>query len=246
MLGYGAFLDTFINMHQSVGQPWRGLATAGLQFVKFLPVLAICGAIVTIVKAIIDTRYRSLDYGYLVIGSTAIAGTAPLLLGITRIDIVHIAFIGSLGLCGVAIALQSLVTWNPLFGLAVRFVSVFVGILVIINFGVKTVMTYRPSREMRDWRGEILKQGMASWIDTNLGPKKRIVTAYGGLQYLYIGHAAVGFTFLPFGTPRYYSDEQWRKLGSQILKTLPPVVEVTKEQWLQVTQRTPELNQIYR
>lgn len=245
--GYGAYLDTFLILHKTVGQPWRGLAMIGLQFVRLLPVLAIFGLIVTTVQAIIHRRRRSLDYGNLVIGAAAIAGIAPLLFGITRVDIVHIAFVGSFGLCGAAIALQPLVTRKPRFRLPVAIVWVLVAILVITNFSAKTVMTYRLSREMKGWREEILKQGIASWIHTNLGPNERIVTAaYGGLQYLYIRRAAVGFTFLPFNTPKYYSDEQWRKLGGQILKALPPVIEVTEEQWLQVTQRTPELNQIYR
>jgi hypothetical protein len=244
--GYGAYLDVFLFLHRRIDQPWRGLAMTGLQFVKLLPVFAICGAIVAMVQAIINRWRRSLDYGYLVIGTAAFAGTAPLVLGITRVDITHIAFIGSFGLCGAAIALLPLVTWKPRFRLPVAIVWVFVGILVIANFSAKTVMTYRPSREKQGWRGEVLKLGMARWIDTNVGPNERIVTAYGGLQYLYIRRSAVGFTFLPSNTPKYFSDEQWRKLGRQILKALPPVIEVTEEQWLQVTQRTSELKQLYR
>jgi hypothetical protein len=244
--GYGAYLDTFLILHRSVGQPFRGLAIIGLQFVKLLPVLTVCGAIVATVQIIINRWRRPMDYVYLMIGAAAIAGTAPLLLGITRFDMVHIAFVGSFGLCGAAIALRPLVTWKPRFRLPVGIVWVFIGILVIANFSAKAAMTYRPSREKKDWKGEILKLGMASWIDTNLGPNERIVTAYGGLQYLYIRRAAVGFTFLPFDAPKYYTDEQWRKVGGQILKALPPIIEVTREQWLQVTERTPELNQIYR
>lgn len=244
--GYGAYLETFIILHRSVGQPWRGLAIIGLQFVKFLPVFAVCGVIVATVQVIINRWRRSTDYVYLMISTAAIAAAAPLLLGVTRFDIVHIAFVGSFGVCGAAITLQPLVTWNPRFRLPVTIVWVFVAILVIANFSAKTVMTYRSSREMKGWRGEILKQGMASWIDNNLGPNERIVTAYGGMQYLYIRRAAVGFTYLPFDAPRYYSDDQWRKLGSQILKALPPVIEVTRGQWLQITQRTPELNRHYQ
>jgi hypothetical protein len=218
---------------------------AGLQLVRFLPVFAICGLIAAAVEVIIRWR-QSLDYVYLMIGAAAIAGMVPLLFGITRMDIVHIAFVGSFGLCGAAIVLRLLVTWKPRFRLPVTIVWVFVGILVIASFSAKTIMTYRPSREMQGWRGEILKLGMARWIDTNVGPTERIVTAYGGLHYLYIRRSAVGFTFLPFNAPAYYSNEQWRKLGGQILKALPPVIEVTEEQWLQVIQRTPELRQHYQ
>jgi hypothetical protein len=244
--GYGAYLATFLALHRSVGQPWRGLATIGLQLVKFLPVFGVCGVIMVSAQVVINRWRRSFDYGHLVMGSAVIAGTAPLLLGITRVDIAHIAFLGSFGICGVAIALQPLVTWKPRFRLPVTIAWAIIGILVIVNFSAKTVMTYRASREMKGWRGEILKLGMARWIDTNLGPNERIVTAFGGLQYLYIKRCAVGFTFLPFGTPGYYSDEQWRRLGGQILKALPPVIEVTREQWLQVIQRTPELRQRYQ
>jgi len=244
--GYGAYFETFIILHRSVGQPWRGLAMIGLQLVKFLPVFAICGVIVAIVQVIINRWRRSTDYVYLMIGAAAISATAPLLLGITRPDMVHIAFLSSFGLCGAGIALQPLVNWKPRFRLLLTIAWVSVGILVIVNFSVKTVMTYKASREIKGWREKILKQGMASWIDTNLGPNERIVTANGGLQYLYIRRAAVGFTYLPLDTPRYYSDDQWRKLGSQILKTLPPVIEVTRGQWLQISQRTPELNFHYQ
>jgi len=245
MLGYGAYLQSYIITHARVSWPWRDLAVIALRFIKLLPLFAVWGAITATMQAVIDTRRRSLDYGYLVIGIAAIAGTAPLLLGITRVDMVHIAFVGSFGLCGAALALQPLVTWKPRFRLPVAIAWAIVGVLVIANFGAKTIMTYQASRKMQGWRGEILKLGMGSWIDTNLGPDERIVTAHGGLQYLYIRRAAVGFTFLPHGAPRYYSDEQWRKLGGQILKALPPVIEVTVEQWLQLTQRTPELKQLY-
>jgi hypothetical protein len=244
--GYGAYLNKYIFLHRNVGQPWRSLAIAGLQFVKVLPIFTIIGTIVVTTRVIVNKGQRSMDYVYLMISITAIAGTAPLLLGITRPDIVHIAFLGSFGLCGAAIALQPLVTWKPRFRLPVTIVWAIIGILVIVNFSGKVVMTYRPSRDLRGWRGEILKQGMASWIDNNLGLNEQIVTAYGGLQYLYIRRAAIGFTFLPLDRPRYYSDEQWRKLGDQILKTLPPFIQVTHGQWRQVTQRTPKLKQFYR
>lgn len=244
--GYGAYLAAFLALHKSVGQPWRGLGTIGLHIVKFLPVFTIFGAIVAGVRVIVNKWRQRFDYGDLVIGSAAVAATAPLLLGITRVDIVHIAFLGSFGLWGAATAFQSLVNWKLRFHFPVLSIWIVVGILVITNFSGKAVMTYRPSRQMQGWRGEILKLGLGRWIDTNLGPNERIVTAFGGLSYLYIRRSAVGFTFLPFGTPGYYSDEQWRKLGIQILKTLPPVVEVTQEQWLQVTQRTPELARRYQ
>jgi hypothetical protein len=245
MQGYGAHLENYIITHASVSWPWRDLAVIALRFIKLLPLFAAWGAITATIKAVINTRRRSLDYGYLVIATAAIAGTAPLLLGITRADMVHIAFVGSFGLCGAALALQPLVIWKPRFRLPVAIAWVFISILAIANFSVKTVMTYRPSRAMQGWRGEILKLGMGSWMDTNLGPDERIVTAQGGLQYLYIRRAAVGFTFLPYGAPGYYSDEQWRKMGGQILEVLPPVIEVTVEQWFQLTQRTPDLKQLY-
>jgi hypothetical protein len=244
--GYGAYVDTYIIQHGSVEQPWRGLAIIGLKFVNLLPALAICGGIIATLQIFINRWRRPMDYDYLLIGTSAIAVYIPLLFGITRVDIVHIAFIGCFGLCGVAIALQPLVTWRPYFRLPVGIVWVAIGLLIVVNFSAKTVMTYRPSREKMGWKGEILKQGMASWMNAHLGPNERIVTAYGGLQYLYIRRAATGFTFLPFDTPRYYSDEQWRKLGGQILKTLPPILEVTRLQWLQIIQRTPELKKYYQ
>ncbi len=188
--GYGAYLDYYITLHRSVGQPWRFLALIGLRLVKLLPFFAICGLIVATVNVIMKRSGRSGDYVDLMIGLAAIAGTAPLFLRITRADIVHIAFLGSFGLCGAAIAMQPLVTRKPRFRLPVSIAWVFVAILVIANFGAKTIVTYRPSREMKGWREEILKLGIASWIDTNLGPNERIVTAAkGGLQYLYIRRA---------------------------------------------------------
>jgi len=78
--GYGAYLNTFLMLHRSVGQPWRGLAMIGLQFVKLLPVLAICGMIVSTLQVIVNRWRRSVDFVYLMVGTAAIAGTAPLLL----------------------------------------------------------------------------------------------------------------------------------------------------------------------
>jgi hypothetical protein len=153
-----------------------------------------------------------MDYVYLTIGAAAFAGIAPLFFGITRADIVHIAFVGSFGLCGAAIALQTLVTWKPRFRLPILIVWVFIGILVITNLGAKTVMTYRSSREMKGRRDEILKLGMASWVDANLGQNGRIITAFGGLQYLYIRRAAVGLPschLTPLFTTAINSGESW-------------------------------------
>lgn len=218
-----------------------------MRFIKIFPLFAICGAIVATVQAIIDGWRRSLDYNYLVIGAAAIAGSAPLFFGISRVDLTHVAFVGSFGLSGAAIALPPLVTWKPRLRLPLTIAWAIVGILVAANFSAKTVMTYRASRKMQGWRGEVLKLVTARWIDVNVGPNERIVVAdMGGLQYLYIRHSAVGFTFVPGDAPKYFSDEQWRKLGREILKALPPVVELTEGQWLQVTQRTPELKQLYQ
>ncbi|MFB3886808.1 MAG: hypothetical protein ACE144_16385 [Thermodesulfobacteriota bacterium] len=246
MQGYGAYLNLFVALHRKVGQPWQGLAIAGLYFASLLPIFTVVGVIVAAARVIVNKGRQSVDYLSLMISTAAVAGTAPLLLGITRVDIVHIAFIGSFGLCGAAIALEPLVNLKPRFRLIVAIVWVFFGILTIASFSAKTVMTYRPSRELKGWREQILKGDMARWIDTHLSPNERIVTANGGLVYLYLRRAAVGFTFLPLDTFTYYSDEQWRKLGGQILKALPPVVEVTRGQWLEITQRTPELDRLYR
>jgi hypothetical protein len=244
--GYGAYLDTFLLLHRSVGQPWRALATIGLQLVKFLPIFTIYSAVLVIVQWFFTSQRRPADDDCLMLSGASIAACAPLFLGITRVDIVHIAFLGGFGLCGAAVALRPLVTWKPRLSLPVAAIWLSVGILVVANFGTKTVMTYGASREMKGWREEILKLGIASWVDKNVGPDERIVTAAaGGLQYLYVRHSAVSFTYLPFDAPNYYTDEQWRKLGIQILKFLPPVVEVTKEQWLQITRRTPELKGMY-
>jgi len=245
--GYGAFLDSYIIAHARISWPWRDLAVTALRFIIILPLFTICGAIVVTVQAVIDRWRRSLDYGYLVICIAGIAGTAPLLLGISRVDVTHIVFVGSFGLCGAAIVLSQLVAWKPRSRLPVAIAWAIVGILVIANYGAKTIMTYQASRKMQGWRGEVLKLVMARWIDTNVDPKERIVVAdMGGLQYLYIRRSAVGFTFVPGSAPKYYSDEQWQKLGGQILKALPPVIELSDGQWLQVTQRTPDLKQLYQ
>ena len=246
MRGYGAYLDMFLLFHKTVEQPWRTLATIGLQFVKFLPLFTICSAIVVIVRWLIYGQRRPTDYACLMLASACIAASSPLFFGITRVDIVHIAFLGSFGLCGAGVVLRTLAEWKPRLTLPIRVTWLCMAILVITSFGSKTVMTYGASREMKGWREEILKIGIADWVDKNVGPDERIVTAaYGGLQYLYIRRSAVGFTYLPFNTPKYYSDDQWRELGGQILKNLPPIVEVTEEQWLQISQRTPELKGMY-
>lgn len=247
MRGYGAYLESYIITHARISWPWRDLAVNALRFIRLLPVFAVWGAITATVQAVIDTRRRSLEYGYLVIGTAAIAGTAPLLLGIVRVDLTHMVFVGSFGLCGAAIAFSPLVSWKPHLRLPLAIACAIVGVLTITNLIAKTVMTYQASRKMESWRGEVLKLGMARWIDTNVGPEERVVVAdMGGLQYLYIRRSAVGFTFVPVSTPKYYSEEQWRSFGRQILKALPPVVELSDAQWLQVTQRTGELSQFYR
>jgi len=246
MLGFGADLESHVINHASVALPWRELAMYGLRFVRFLPVFAICGAIMTMAQVIIRRWRQSLNYDNLVVSASAIAGTAPLLLGITRIDLTHIVFVGGLGLCSLAIVLQPLVIWKPHLHSRLTIAWAIIGILVITNLGAKTAMTYRASRKKQNWRGEVLKLAMASWIDANVGPKERIVVNdMGGLQYLYVRRSAVGFTLVPRDTPKYFSEDQWRKLGIQILKALPPVVELTEAQWLQVIQRTPELKHLY-
>jgi hypothetical protein len=245
--GFGADLESHVINHARVVWPWRSLAVAGLRFMRLLPIFTICGAIVAMAQVIIGKWRRSLDNDCLIIGISAVAGTSPLLLGITRFDLTHIVFVGGFGLCGLAVALSPLITYKPHLRLRFTIVWAIIGILVVTNFSAKSVMTYRSSRKKQNWKGEILKLAMASWIDANIEPGERIVVNdMGGLQYLYIRRSAVGFTFVPKDTPKYFSDEQWKKLGVQILKALPPVIELTEAQWLQVTQRTPELKPLYK
>ncbi len=245
--GYGAFLESYIITHARVSRPWRDLAVFGLRVIKLLPMFAVWGAITTVVRAAIDVRRRSFEHDHLIVGIAAVAGTAPLLLGITRVDLTHVVFLGGFGLCGAALAFSSLVTWKPRFRIPLVIGCTIVGALTVTNLIAKTVMTYEGSRKMQGWKGEVLKLGMARWIDSHVGPEDRIVVSeMGGLQYLYIRRSAVGFTFVPSNTPKYFSEEQWRSLGRQILKALPPVVELTDAQWVQVTQRTPELKELYR
>jgi hypothetical protein len=247
MRGYGAFLESYIIAHARIHWPWRELAVACLNFIKLLPLLGLIGAIVVTVKFFINKRQQPSDNTHLIIGVTVIAGTIPIIFGITRADLTHVAFVGSFGLCGTVIFLSSLTSRNPRFRLPIVFIWSIIGILVLANYGVKTIMTYQPSKRMQNWRGEVLKLGMARWIDSHVSTKERIVVAdMGGLQYLYIRRSAVGFTFIPGNTPRYFSDEQWIELGRQILKALPPVIDLTQAQWLQVTERIPELEPLYQ
>lgn len=177
--GYGAYLNLFLILHRKINQPWRTLAMGGLQIIKFLPAFAISGVIVVILQTIIHKWRHSLDYGNLVIGTAIFAVTTPLLLGMTRFDLVHIAFIGSFGLCGAAITSLTLVNWKPRLHLLVVAVWIFVGIIVIANYGAKTVLTYQPSRKIQGWKEQVLKIGVGQWIDSNVGPNERIVTAWG-------------------------------------------------------------------
>jgi len=246
-LGYGAFLESYIINHGTMSWPWRELSIMGLRLIKLLPVLALFGAIVATLRMFLAMKERSSNHSHMIIGGACLAGTITVLIGITRVDLTHVAFVGSFGLCGGAIALSPLITHKPRSRLPIAMAWAIVGILVILNFGVKTVTTYQKSRKMQDWKGEVLKLSMARWIDGHVGPHERIVVSeMGGLQYLYVRRAAVGFTFIPVNIPEYFSNEQWRDLGKQILKTLPPVIELTEKQWSQVTKRTPELDRHYQ
>ncbi|MBM4308932.1 MAG: hypothetical protein FJ123_19570 [Deltaproteobacteria bacterium] len=245
--GYGAFVNSDIINHSRVNQPWRYFAVIGLRLVEVLPLFSVLGAIALIIQAFIKGGRQLLNNSYLLIGAASIAGTSPLLLGITRADLTHIAFIGSFGLCGASIFFSLLVHWKPRFRFPIIIAWIIIGILTVTNLGAKTVMTYQPSRNMLDWKGEILKHAIPRWIDANVSPHERIVVSdMAGLQYLYIRRSAVGFTFIPVNVPKYFSDEQWQKLGRQILIILPPVIEMSEKQWLQVTNRTPELTQHYQ
>ena len=245
--GYGAFVNSDIINHSRVNQPWRYFAVIGLRLVEVLPLFSVLGAIALILQAVIKGWRQLLNNSYLLIGTASIAGVSPLLLGVTRADLTHIAFIGSFGLCGVSILFSLLVNWKPHFRFPLTIAWAIIGILTVTNLGAKTVTTYQQSRNMLDWKGEILKQAIPRWIDDNVAPHERIVVSdMAGLQYLYIRRSAVGFTFIPVNAPKYYSDEQWRKIGEQILKSLPLVIELNEKQWLQVTQWTPALAQHYQ
>jgi hypothetical protein len=247
-LGYGAFLGSYIIDHARLARPLRDLAVVALKLMRLFPLLTICGATVAIFRVIFGERKQSPDDASLIIGIAAFSASLPIFLGITRGDLTHLCFIGSFGLCGAAVALSPCITWDPRSRLPLTLAWVLIGTIALANFSAKAVMTYPPSRKMQDWRGEVLKLPTARWIDENVGPGERVVlSSMAGLQYLYIRHSAVPFTFLPPDTiPNYFSERQWQELGERILKSTPPVVEMSQEQWGQVTQRTPELELLYR
>ncbi len=248
-MGYGAHLTSHIIEHLRTARPWRDLAVNVVWLIMILPAFAVAGGIIAAVRAAIGVWQRSLadaDYAHLLIGLASLSACLPLVLGISRADLTHLAFVSSFGLCGAAIAFSPFVRRRPFLRLPLAIAWAIVGVLVIVNFTAKTIMTYPSSRKMGDWRSEVLKLPMARWIDANVGPRDRIVVAkMGGFQYLYIRRCAVGFTYVP-DSPRYFSDEQWQKLGDQILKALPPVIQLTEQQWQQITKRTPALEPLYR
>ncbi len=246
-IGYGAHFTSYIIEHIRMASPWRDLAVNGLWLIMILPVLGIGGAILVAVQSIIAGWRRSLNHADLLLAASVTGSALPLILGISRADMTHIAFVGGFGLCGVALLFSRIVSWKPRLHLPLTLAWVVVGFLVLTSFAAKTITTYGPSRRMEGWRGEILKLAMARWIDANVGAKDRIViaTGMGGYQYLYVRRSAVGFTYVP-ESRGYFSDEQWRELGGQILRALPPVMEMSETQWLEVKQRAPEIERLYR
>jgi hypothetical protein len=164
------------------------------------------------------------------------------------VDLTHVCFIASFGLCGAAIALSAGIAWNPRSRLPLTLAWALIGTIALANFSAKAVMTYPRSRKMQDWRGEVLKLATARWIDENVGPGERVVLSdMAGLKYLYVRPSAVQFTFVPpANISDYFSGRQWQELGIRILKTAPPVIEMTEEQWEQVVRRTPELEPLYQ
>lgn len=246
---YAAYFGSVVNEHAKLGSPWRLLGRILAEVVRSLPLIAFLAVLPaafrsaqTVVAAAPSAPH---ERDCITVIAASAAACSPLVLEVSRTDMVHLAFVGSFGLLG-TMAAWSLFSSRrftvSLGGPAVALVSVlgawsYLGIVA------------RTERDPRDWKTYLLELPTTKRIMQHLEPDSTLFdTGYwGGLRYFYIADAAVPFTFVPskaaFG---YYTEAQWERLAAALVENEPDCLHISSDIFEKVAGLRPELRERYR
>ena len=245
---YAWWVEEAVKMHRlHMAAPWRSLAVAGLRLTQYLPYASLAGAAVAAPIALWRLAKRREGYGFAIAAGVALAGCSPLWLAPLRPDLTHVAYVGSLGMVGAAVALAPAVKrWRAArVGATALFCAA--GLAMLVNYGAKTALTWKASRKLGTWRQEALKLPNAARLAKLAGKDERIVVgAMSGFYYMYVRPAAVPFTYIPAGWVALFTEPQWRRLADAIVTRRPRAMSFIGKQWGEIVKRRPELEKLYR
>lgn len=251
---YAAFLVDHIDSNRAQPHVWRLISQFAIVFIAGLPVAGLLSA--ASVLAISARRWwlkaEPVSSAPLATATTALAALLPIFLAGTRRDVVHLAFVSSFGLVGLAAVLPTLGA-RPRVVRALTVASFVLAALFTSNFGWKTFRSQtRPERPV-DFRSQwVEKFGWAGALVEATKPGDLVVVGYdgaGGASMLHTQtRSAIAFTYLPFewrATSDYLSDEQWQRAAREIRDRRPRVLALDGEQWKRLVALEPALQDRY-
>jgi hypothetical protein len=244
---YAWYWRESIKEHAALAQPLRAGVTLGVYVTYALPYLAIAGAAAVAVRAAAGLWRRAASWEFALVGGAALAAVSPLFVAPVRPDLVHVAYLGSFGLLGLAAAVEPATRRWRHARLGVGLALALLGTAALGTHLGKTVRTWNASRALGSWRAEILKLSGADRIAREVPAGERIVIgAMGGFYYLYLRPPGVPNTYMPARWVQYLSDTQWRKAADRILADRPAALLLVGVQWGELSRRRPELRELYR
>ncbi len=243
---YAAYADDFVSWLRYAPQPWRALATLAIRTVEFLPPFGAAGAIAAVVIELRGARREKV----LTLALASLAALTPLVAGGGRHDIIHVAFVATFGLLGVALAF-------PLLDRAPRAARTFIVACSVVAFLLTTTFLHKMAI---NWKASRAKKSFAAAYRTELPlltliekhtrPGDLMVAGWLGGWYYWFSdrEAATRFTYMSEPTPAmagYFTDDMWKQLGDEVLRRQPAVMYLRNGQFPALTKARPELGKQY-
>lgn len=246
--GYASYIERTIGNHARLGVPWSWCGWVLAQLTAWGPKLAFVGGALAGGLALclqLFGRIQSKRKGNgMLIALCSAAVCSPLVLGVSRNDMTHLAFVGSFGLLGVAavfslVPVDSVRRWGA--------VSLFSTCILFVLPNHLNMHRYTDP-DMRSWREYIEAHPQTAAIRAHLDPARGLFDGgyFGAMRYFYVAPAVAPMTFIPHASQRrYYTDDQWTEIAQSLLQEQPSVLHIDPVRFELLSSFAPELRRRY-
>lgn len=245
--GYASYYERTVGNHAALGTPWSALGWLLAQVTAQAPRGALLGGVSAAAWRLIRLRGATppsaLDEARVLAALGCAAAVSPLVLGVSRNDMTHLAFVGSFGLVGTAASLSLLGRW------AARGAALALGIAMVGIVVNHVHMHGYTEPDRRGWREYIEAHPETRRLRPHLEAGGGLVDTgyFGGMRYFYLEDAATPMTFIPGPRKqRYYTDAQWAELAGAIVDRKPAVLHVDDARFALLCRHAPGLGALYR
>ena len=244
--GYATYFRTVIGAYAPLGAPWSQLGRWLAELVRAVPLIAFAGVVPAGVIALRELwrpgEARRWDAIFVV--GTGAAAVSPVVLEVSRTDMVHVAFVASFGLLG-TMGLWSLLVraeLRPTMGAALTGLSAAMVMTSYLGIVVRT------ERVFGGWEDHLRSLPETQRIERHLAESGPLFdTSYwGALRYFYLRDAATSFTYVPpANVDGYLTDAQWERLTAELLENAPSVLHTDAARFQKLQRYAPEIGRRY-